>query len=343
VLLVIFLHHALGVRTGWVGVDIFFVLSGFLITGILLRSNHDPRYWRTFYIRRATRILPPLAVLFTLTLLLAHHLSVRGLLGYALFAGDFMNVTRFGIAPLVILWSLAIEEHFYFVWPFFTRYLRIPTLTWVLVIMILAEPIARLAGTAAHLSPMSTYYLTPFRLDGLACGALLALIDLTGRGKDLLRRWGGWAALVGWTVLTALELTIPSFTFPSGSLLFNGLAYSLAALASLATIGWVAWNPESLVSRMLALPPVAWIGRISYGMYLYHVMVLIMTRHLFHAPPPPDGAHSTRLLVLIDLPLTVLFSWISFRFLEAPILRWGHKITRGNQPGIVSLNYATRT
>ena len=129
-----------------------------------------------------------------------------------------------------------------------------------------------------------------------------------------------------------MELAVPSFNYESGSLLFNGLAYTLAALASFATIGWVAWNADSVVSRMLALPPVALIGRISYGMYLYHIFVLIVMRHLFNAPPMPAGAHSTRLLILIDLPLTILFSWISFRFLEAPILRWGHRMTRQDQP-----------
>ncbi len=327
VLPVIFLHHFIGERTGWVGVDIFFVLSGFLITGILLRSG-DHNYWSSFYLKRATRILPPLAALFVMALLFSHHLSWVGLFGYSLFLGNLVNVTHYALAPFIVLWSLAIEEHFYLIWPILTRYIEVRGLIKISLLLIIIEPLARIGATLLGSPPMWTYYLTPFRLDGLACGALLALMEATGNGTSLLRRYGGSISATAWALLILLTLCVPSFTRDSGSLLFNGVGYSLAALASFAGIGYIAWSAECAAARLLSLPFMAWIGRISYGMYLYHTFVLATTRHLFHIPAGTPGIEGTKLLLIVDLPLTVLISWISFQFLESPILGWAQRQTR---------------
>jgi peptidoglycan/LPS O-acetylase OafA/YrhL len=331
ILLVFSYHHFLG-GLGWVGVDIFFVLSGYLITGILLRSGADQHYWQTFYLKRSTRILPPLFVLFIATVALSHHVSKVGLVGYALFAGNLVNMSPYIVAGLVALWSLAIEEHFYIFWPFFTRYVAIWKLVWILAIVAFTEPVLRVLAMLVHLPPMSTYYLTPFRLDGLVLGALLAVGEITGRGKPFLSRYGGWISLVLWGAFILISLLFPFFTRESGSYLFNAVGYSLISAASAAGIGYVAWNPQSIVSRILGFSVFAWIGRISYGMYLYHGVILSVTRHLFHVPPGTPGGTGTRLLTIVDLPLTLLVSWISFRCLETPLIDWARQKTRGDEP-----------
>src|ERR1035437_1333738 len=118
------LHHHLLVSGGWVGVELFFVLSGFMITTILRRDRKDPAYWKRFYIRRATRILPPVMALILLVAVY-YQPPVRSLLVYIFFLGNFANLTRWGMSSqLGLLWSLAIEEHFYLMFPFAVRYLE---------------------------------------------------------------------------------------------------------------------------------------------------------------------------------------------------------------------------
>src|SRR5882762_776576 len=128
-------------QTGWIGVNLFFVLSGFLISGILLDSKSQPHYFRRFYARRALRILPAYyALLFLLAVL---HQATAAFLGLSFFY--LANLTSFfgvvmGYGPL---WSLAVEEHFYVLWPAIVRKLRTQTLAIVLVMVCALVPIAR--------------------------------------------------------------------------------------------------------------------------------------------------------------------------------------------------------
>lgn len=331
VLLVICMHHSLLVEIGWTGVDLFFVLSGFLITGILIRGRSEPAYWRTFYIKRAVRIVPPLLILLLATTVLFRHLSMTGLAGYVLFMGDFVNVSHYSIAPLIGLWSLAIEEHFYIVWPFATRFMQVRKMVVCLIVIICLEPVARIAGGLLHVPSETIYYLTVFRLDGLCAGALLAIVEVTGARTPIVRRAAGVIAASATTLLVVLTYMIPSFTRTAGSVLFNGFGYSLVTCAACATVAHVLWEERSLASRILSNPVIVFIGRISYGMYLYHFVVLSLGRHLLKVPAGAAGTAGTQLLAIPDILITIGISYISFRFYEQPIMDWGKRKLRSER------------
>lgn len=174
------LSHATGLtwlllkatQPGWLGVELFFVLSGFLITGILVDTRARPQYFRRFYVRRARRILPPYLVLLAMLL-------VSGVVGlpFATLALCFLaNVAPLFAIPMQYgpLWSLAVEEHFYLAWPVAVRVLeprRLAAVAWGIA---LGLPLVRLlAWTRGEEGGLFLY--TWFTVDGLAMGALLAL------------------------------------------------------------------------------------------------------------------------------------------------------------------------
>ena len=200
VLLVILLHHHL-LALGWAGVDLFFVLSGLLITGILRRERMAPHYWRSFYYKRATRILPPLCILVPLSYLLTKRATFPSALGYLLFAANIQDVGSHSIPLLGGLWSLSVEEHFYLIWPFAVYALSRRTLMRLLTALLLVEPMLRGVATHWFTGPGPIYVLTPFRLDGLAIGSLLALMleseELASTGSPLFRTcwYGVWMPL----------------------------------------------------------------------------------------------------------------------------------------------------
>jgi hypothetical protein len=188
ILAVLFFHHHL-LNSGWIGVDLFFVLSGYLITGILRRDREKPHYWECFYVKRATRILPP--VLLLLIVWAAHlHVSATSLLWYFLFLGNFANTSSHAIDKLAFVWSLAVEEHFYLFFPFAVRFMQRQALVRLLIATLCVEPLLRYGATSYLTGHLSIYYWTFFRLDGLAMGALLAIVleDAYGRMAQAVGR-----------------------------------------------------------------------------------------------------------------------------------------------------------
>jgi peptidoglycan/LPS O-acetylase OafA/YrhL len=277
VLLVVFYHchpRLEGTRLyypslwGWTGVNLFFVLSGFLITSILLESRDRERYFRNFYGRRALRIWP----VYVLVLLVCY-LNAPWFVGlpvleafrtapwwaYLLF---LQNLFRLTLPPSIgPTWSLAIEEQYYFLWAPVVRFLRQPwSLAVLLVSALISAPLLRLSHFA-WITP--THTLT--HIDGIAMGSLLAIGLHT---FPLSRRV--WLAL-GLTGIVAGFLaagTIAGGTAFLDTALTTG--FGGAVLASIASTG--ARNP---VNALLRRGPLAFYGRISYGLYMTHIMVFI--------------------------------------------------------------------
>jgi peptidoglycan/LPS O-acetylase OafA/YrhL len=324
ILMVLLKHSGISMfnDSGWQGVDLFFVLSGFLITGILRRSRESTGYWRSFYVKRATRILPPLAVCLVGAALVTPA-EWKVLWPYDVFFLANLGGALYPLVggPLGVLWSLAVEEHFYLIWPFAVRGWRRSRLMQVLTMVVIAEPLLRLACTHLFARYEPIYLLTPFRLDSLALGAVLALLVEESRQREAVRRWSGRATVLFAAILAGGSM-LPGFARSDNSMLYNSLGYSLVALTSAGVVGYVYLHEQSVVSRLLAWRPMVFVGRISYGLYLYHVLV-VFTLHLvpqrFHL-----RAHAVVWSGLI-LGLSTLMSWLSFRYYESPILAWGHR------------------
>lgn len=166
---------------GWLGVDIFFVLSGFLVTGIILKERSYPDFWGTFYTRRGFRILPAFFAVFVVTLVFAHLFApaLQASWAYILAAVFFMaNWTVVGIGEMPMLnqlWSLAIEEQFYLLWPQVVRRLKIATLFKFSLLLAVGCEILRITLSILRVDPYIVYKITPTRIDGLAVGAALAI------------------------------------------------------------------------------------------------------------------------------------------------------------------------
>src|SRR6202047_461955 len=202
---------------GSYGVDLFFVLSGFLITGILYDARNEPHYFRNFYMRRLLRIFPlyygVLALLFFVAPLmpllrgptldfLVDHQAWAWLYAVNIYIA---NEGEWSFSYLDHFWSLAIEEHFYLLWPLVVFLLarRPRTLIAVSLATALCATFARLTGSLMGLSWWTTYVLTPFRLDGLALGALLAVTARQPGGLERLGRALPWVAMAAAALLAA--------------------------------------------------------------------------------------------------------------------------------------------
>lgn len=276
---------------GWVGVDLFFVLSGFLITGILLDSRGHQWYLRSFIARRALRILP---VYFALLLLLA--LGARLLLpagdpgGGALMSALPWHLTYttnvlvgfrgWGAAGLNSghLWSLAVEEQFYLTWPLAVLLLRRDRLRGVLLAALVALPVLRAIALASGATAQQLYVLTPFRADTLLGGALLAVL----LRDEQAARYMGWVRAGGRYALVALGLMafglggLPSDDPWMQTVGFSALTVFFASVVARAVSGR-GCERRALESRVLGS-----FGRFSYAIYLVHApLLLLLDRAVF--------------------------------------------------------------
>jgi peptidoglycan/LPS O-acetylase OafA/YrhL len=272
--LAVFAQHALKAPL-WMGVDLFFVLSGFLITGILLdRKARGQSYFGYFYARRARRILPPYLLLMVVSSLLFGFGWAKHWEWYAFFAtniGDALGQS--GHDSLNVLWSLAVEEQFYIVWPFVILLLPERALAWVAAALIVAVPVLRAVATPWFDSFWPIYYLTPFRMDLLAAGALLAVA--VRRNPNALQPFrplamlGFFAALA---VLAWLHIHYPRFR-AENTPLSNAALYSVS-LVLCTSVVVIALQSQGIVKRLLCNPVLVYIGTISYTIYLIHLSIL---------------------------------------------------------------------
>jgi peptidoglycan/LPS O-acetylase OafA/YrhL len=251
---------------GWCGVDLFFVLSGFLITGILLDARGTDGFFTNFYARRILRIWPLYFAMLGMLLVVLPHIvpammaesvaSARPVWAYPLFLQNLFNYGK-PVGPLGVTWSLAVEEQFYFVWPLLIYFLKERTLRRVLVGVLLFEPVLRLGMSLSGATFTLLYTSTFTRLDGLAAGCLLAV---------LLRRWGAEVvrASAKYAVVPAVAITLAAGMLHEAWLLFSALALLFTAIAALA----MTWQGMPRIGFL------AYTGRISFGLYLLHLPVM---------------------------------------------------------------------
>ena len=316
---------------GRLGVDLFFVLSGFLITGLLLDSRLRHDYYRRFYVRRVLRIVP--AYLLTLAVLL---ISRAAPLNFVLFSLVYLsNLTPLIGIPLAypVLWSLSVEEHFYIVWPAIVRKTTNRALVTICALIIVVSPLLRLISFYNAQRHGSVSYeifdYTWNSADALASGALLAIFlrDFSPSRIDL-RRFVIIAFLLSIGIsAAALRFGLFSRHTPAGAAL-QVVPSHLAFVALLLTFLLLGSGPFREWSRS---PALEFFGRISYGLYLYHLMFfdafewLLNHGYIRRLDIDPFWGLVIRLLLLGTLSAAA--AYLSREYVEEPFLRLKGRLT----------------
>jgi peptidoglycan/LPS O-acetylase OafA/YrhL len=327
----------------WSGVDIFFTLSGFLITGILLRLKNEPRFFSTFYMRRTLRIFPlyysSLAVIFLLLPLL--HLpaldwpavqrvfNAQGWLwAYAEdLAITYHNDDFFDPFPLWVghFWSLAVEEHFYLLWPVVVYLCSRRGLLFACFGLIALGPITRFVMLAHSMDVAAVYTFTLSRADELAIGGLLALLA-QDCSYARLSRWARWAAAGSATylVISVAMLRKPFYWTYTAALGFGFtmLGVGVAALIVFAVGG----SPRSLARRAMEARWLRVFGKYSYGAYVLHTPLQPLWMTLFPPRAISQLANGYGLIasqlagllgfVTLGISLTMVLAVITFHSFE---------------------------
>lgn len=324
---------------GFLGVDVFFVLSGFLITTLLLRElgNRGHVQLRQFWMRRARRLLPALITVVlgsvSLAWLVGGDLLVnigRQTLGALTFSNNWLEIAAGSdyfarTSPLLFVnfWSLAIEEQFYLLWPIVLVIIvalsaTMRTRARLVSLVALASAVAMVIMFSLGAEATRVYYGTDTHLFGLMIGAAVALMWQQRDSWLHSRHWQRWrliAAVAAWaTLLTLMRLMHVDawITFRGGILLASvATAVMLAALL----------GRGSVYDRLMELPPLRWIGERSYGIYLWHwPMILIFTEML--PATTYDSAVSWTIRGLA-LGATLVIAGLSYRWIEQPVRKYG--------------------
>ncbi len=272
------------IRSCWCGVDLFFVLSGFLITGILLDTKRNPRYFTNFYSRRTLRIFPlyfsAAAIIFLVVpaFLPARSAADQEMLanqGWAWLYVTNLKVTLAGFKPFEAdyahtshLWSLAVEEHFYLVWPLIVYLASARFLRYTCVACIAGALALRVGTFYTALSPVAPYVFTLCRVDSLAAGGLLSLAVRGMSGRFVLRSlyWPTVASACALLVLFVWRGGLKADDWPVRTFGFSLLAVLFAGLIA-ALLGLAKSHPLRGVFRFKALRT---LGKYSYGLYVIH-------------------------------------------------------------------------
>jgi peptidoglycan/LPS O-acetylase OafA/YrhL len=311
---------------GWVGVDLFFVLSGFLISSILLTSRNEPAYFRTFYGRRALRILPLYYFVLVLAFVVAPHTPLpeahTGTTGqlywwtYTVNIAVALNWPLPQVGSLVAhFWSLAIEEQYYFVWPAIVRRAPDRMLFTISVGLIVCAGLLRVSLVyVAHQTAHMAYYFSLTRLDGFGVGGLIALALCTGR-QAALARWAHAAAAPLFGALAAMFFAIDPF-YISDRLVVTGGHTLLALFFGCLTVFAIERRPPWL----LTLAPLRLLGRYAYGLYVWHwpVQQLLLTRGGRLATL---GEWYSATFLACGLLASLVLAVGSYHLLERPFLR----------------------
>ena len=327
----------------WSGVDLFFVLSGFLIGGILLDQRNTQNYFKTFYLRRICRIFPLYflwLILFiildqTLSSSLQQHWQADTFAprypnwSYALFLQNFFIAKReiFGPHWLESTWSLAVEEQFYLLAPLLIRFVPLRKLPYVLVSMILLIPLLRLYSYLYH-PEVFVYVLLPYRADALLMGVLCAYWIRHERLRSWLEKNQGhlYPALVVLLVGMIYLSTGRINSRTSFEMVFLGYSWMPLFYTCLLLIVITAKN--GIIAGTMRLSPLRNLGIIAYGIFLVHLAIdglahgLISSKDLSAINDPSDGVVTFGAFLV-----TLLLATVSWHFFEKPIVRWGHSFS----------------
>jgi peptidoglycan/LPS O-acetylase OafA/YrhL len=325
----------LPLQAGWVGVQLFFVLSGFLITGILAETRRADNYWSSFFARRALRIFPVYYLLLAITFVVAPrvaHLSAMTLAQhdsaafYWAYLSNWTPLAGGGVESLGHCWSLAIEEQFYLLWPLVVRALDERALARLCAGIAVLALIFRTVIRAAGLNPELAYELTPARADALALGALAALVvrrpAWLARVAPLLTD----RSIAGSLLLAALSLAAGRVSRTSA--ITQTAGYTLVAVASALLVIRAALDGARGEGRLAAALSAPWLrryGKYSYAIYVYHLPLHLIVVRTFVLPRLAGASEAVFLGVQLAYFVAgslglLLLGALSYRVVERPFL-----------------------
>jgi peptidoglycan/LPS O-acetylase OafA/YrhL len=310
--LFVVLNNSFVVPMLWCGVDLFFVLSGFLITGILIKDTNARTLFGVFYFRRFLRIFPAYYLVLAVVFVFFADNWQNYWQWYVFYISNFQQAFGYeGWGSLGPTWSLAIEEQFYLLWPLTIFFLGRKRLWWLCFFLILMAPLFRWWTSYAFETFRGAYMLLPSRIDLLAMGAILALL-LDGRRESFARisDKGPLIFLVGALCFGVLAAVLPEFRTSANSPVFNIFGYSLVLVMMMGIIVYFIPIRNCVFGKILRFPPIVYLGTISYMMYLSHQIVLHQIGALELGRIPTS---------IISLLVVIFFSVCSWHLFEKPI------------------------
>lgn len=320
---------------GWIGVDLFFVISGFLIAGILLDTKGEPGYFRNFYARRVLRIFP-LYYLFVIGTLVAfsHNAEFRQHAGspfwYLAYLGNIPEGLLGHDPPyfLAPVWSLAIEEQFYLTFPLIVRVLSRRGLTIALVAMIIIAPIIRFITMEMWPDHERVQYLfTLCRIDTIAIGCLLAVVIRTVN----VDKWREPAKFVAVGLLPSIIVLAIASRLDRRSEFDRVFGYTIVAIGCAAIVSLVILSRDQRSTFPLRMKWLTYLGKLCFGLYLLHRpadTIVTALAHRFH--------FDRELWLLIPkIGVAIAFASISWRFIERPFLKLKSKFATARHPGVI--------
>ena len=320
ILIVMISHSALShIVPGVFGVTVFFFVSGFLITSLMLEEHRRSGTIgiRLFYMRRMIRLYPPLVVSVLATVLfyvsIGQSIDWRGVVGALAYLANYLAIFRPDIMHLLggQLWSLAVEEHFYFIYPllFLWAVRSRSRFLWTVSLLCVASLLVRIFVDQVFPAISSDYNgkATETRLDSILYGALAAYLWWSTRLRDLFARFWKPALLI------AFVLLLGSFLWRNAALR-ETIRYSVQGLALMPIVLAVTVaGVLPRVTRLLDSAPARFVGRLRYSLYLWHLLAFEIGEHVFAAAGLPRTAGFA-----LGWVLAFGFAYLSYRFVEAP-------------------------
>jgi peptidoglycan/LPS O-acetylase OafA/YrhL len=326
---------------GWTALDLFFVLSGFLIGGILMDARESRSYFKTFYARRFFRIVPVYfawVLLYVLIVGFAPDLVVKfsnsglrpplnfSIWSHFLFLQNSFDFRFFGLAGAWFghLWSLAVEEQFYLVAPLVVRIVPPRYLKWILATILLLAISARIYFRfASDMALTAITTRTVCRMDALAIGMLVAILVRSDTG----RRWLGQNLASLRVVLGVLAFGVALFLFfsyGSKTLAMQTVGFTWMAAFYAAVLLLAVQNHSGWLASFLRVPLLLELGSVSYCVYLIHLVVNVSLHALLLHHPPRISTLSGLLVTLLAVSVTYSIAKLSWIYFEGPLQRRGH-------------------
>jgi peptidoglycan/LPS O-acetylase OafA/YrhL len=314
---------------GWVGVDLFFVLSGFLITTILIKNKKSEKYFSTFYIRRIVRIVPTyFLLLFFFVIIISspcfsanYFLSGNNIIplwSYFTMTHNFYmgRLGNMGNSALSVSWSIGIEEQFYIIFPFIVYFLKEKYLPILLVLLIILASIFR----AQFNGWIPTYVYLHCRMDSICFGALIAYLNIH---RDMKR----WVSLYSkWLItLFLIDVLVCAFLYIKYNDL-GSIKHTLFALLFSIALIFALIDKKTLYGTILRNKILTQIGAMSYSLYLFHYIILGLFQDLIGNKTGIVIQNKMDFIVSIGaLFFAFVLSMVTFNLIETPLVNYGKK------------------